>query len=178
MKNLSKKMIIIILTLFMFMGLVSCGSAKNVASDLCNFVNDNLADIQVKANETISQYNDYASSDEMKPDELLKLLQDSIIPTYQECIEQVEQLEPKTEEVKEIQTLYLDASRKQLAALEKIAEGIITQDAVKYEEARDLTTETESAFTRYYSQCKILATDNAVSLSGMENPVGVDQDEE
>lgn len=163
MKKLVKYIILSLSVVGLFSGLTACGKSDPVKDDLYTYL-EQMEEIQTLQQQAINEYNSYVNNSESDSQELYNALNDSIIPTYESYIEQLNAVAPETEEVQNVKAICVEGANKQLEALNKVLEAIGACDTNMLLEADTLIADSESIFADYENQLSTLASEHEISL--------------
>lgn len=163
MKKIVKYMILSFSVVGLLSGLSACGKSDPVKDDLYSYL-EQMEEIQTLQQQAINEYNSYVNDSESDSQELNTALSDSIIPTYESYIEQLNAVTPETEEVQSVMELCVNGANKQLEALNKVSEAIEACDSNMLLEADTLIADSESIFEDYEEQLSALASEHEISL--------------
>lgn len=167
MKKITKYMTTIFATVSLLACLGACGSAEPEADAVKEDLNSYLSQmetIQPVQQQAINEYNSYVNSADSDSQELLAALNDSIIPTYQSYLTQLNAVTADTSEVQAVKAVCVDGADKQLEALNKVVEAIDACDASMLSEADVLIADSENLFSDYETQLTSLASQHEINL--------------
>ncbi|KMJ59154.1 lipoprotein [Bacillus sp. LL01] len=124
-------------TLIFIMLLSACSNTDPVKDDLINYVNTELpsvADLEWEAIDSYSSVSGQNYTDDWTMHETLDTI---TLPAYEEFITKLENIRPKSEEVREIHEIYIEGSNAQLQGFKKIRVALELQDHDKIFEANE-----------------------------------------
>ena len=174
--KLVKRIVVSLSIVSLFACLTACGAqADPVKEDLYSYLSQ-MEEIQPVQQEAINTYNTYVNDPESDSQELLDAMNDTIIPSYQTYIDQLNAITPETEEVQAVKQVCVDGANKQYEALNKVVEAIEACDTNMLAEADTLIAESESIFSDYENQLSTLAAEHEISL--VSSRTGADSSEE
>lgn len=163
MKKIVKYIIMSLSVVGLVASLTACGKSDPVKDDLYTYL-EQMEEIQALQQQAINEYNSYVNDSESDSQELYAALNDSIIPTYETYIEQLNAVAPETEEVQNVKAICVDGANKQLEALNKVLKAIEACDTNMLLEADALIADSESIFADYENQLSTLASGHEISL--------------
>lgn len=160
---MKKRLFALLLVGVLLVLLTACGDSNPVTDDL-KFYMEDMNEIQSIHTDAIAAYNDYFSNEEATSDQLLKIMNSTVIPGFDDYIEKSGEIKPETEEVKEVKSIYDEYIGLQYDAMNMVAEAIANQDTGKLSEANDALSSANSKYSDYKGKVSVLATDNGISL--------------
>lgn len=168
MKKIVRYMITTVTAVSLLAGLSGCGGnavveEDAVKADLNSYLSQ-METIQPVQQQAINEYNSYVNSSDSDSQELLTALNDSIIPTYQSYLTQLNAVTADTAEVQTVKAVCVDGADKQLEALNKVVEAIDACDTSMLSEADVLIADSENIFGDYERQLKDLASQHEINL--------------
>ncbi len=108
-----------------------CGqnTAQNtIQDDLLNYINTDLPPLVEIEEEVMYTYEKVTGDNYTDDIVLYDALTEQIIPTYRKFVEQIEDIDPKTQEVKDLHELYIAAANTQFNAFTQMVAAIEQQD--------------------------------------------------
>ncbi|MBO5237555.1 MAG: hypothetical protein J6B50_02100 [Lachnospiraceae bacterium] len=175
MKRILKKLTVAIALTGLMLCMTACGKKDVVKDDLYTYLTE-MSSVQELQKTAINEYNSYVSATDADSQQLLDALNNSIIPTYEDYITKINAITPETVEVQALQTTCGDAAKKQLEALQKVAEAIEACDSDMLNDADKLITEAEAAFDDYEGQIEALASEHEITLVQESSDTGAVSD--
>lgn len=144
--------IIILIIVLMLTGCIN----KN-KRDLFNYVNAELPPVVEIENTALEKYNNLISNNDYTYSMFYSTLKDEIIPTYEDFLNQLMKISPKTKELKEIHSLYIEGAKYQLKALKLLQKGIEEKDNELLLKSSDLLKKSKEYMTKYKNKIVTLA---------------------
>lgn len=132
---LKKKFIILLVTLISLL-MAGCFSDP-VKDDLEEYVNEGILPLMSDEEEILSLYGSVTGNNYTDDYVLYETIQSDIIPKYQNFITAIEDIRPKTSEVRELHEIYIKASNDQYNAMIMILDAIEYQDHGVIKEANE-----------------------------------------
>ncbi|MBQ8914356.1 MAG: DUF3053 family protein [Lachnospiraceae bacterium] len=169
-----KKIYITLITVCMICLLAACGKKEEdekdnyaeIKADVIEFVNEELPAIEGDRNTAISIYNSYFTTEDVKIEQFSSDLQNTAIPTMETYMNNLNNIEVSTDEVKALKDLYVQSSQKQLDAMNKVAASINEQNPDYLTEADSLIAESENLLLQYQTQLRTIALDAGITING------------
>ena len=131
-----------LLTIIFILGLVGC-SKNTVQDDLLNYINVEMPKVSELEGKVLKDYESVTGTNYRSDDETYEVIKFSVIPNYRIFNDKLEQISPKTKEVRELHEIYVKAANIQYnafvqasAALEKRDSNLVSEVNVKLDEAR------------------------------------------
>lgn len=156
----------LLLAIMMFC-LTGCGKDK-IKDDLYSFLSEELPAVQEKQVEAVNTYNEYFSAEDMDSAQLLTLLNDTILPEYEEYMTELNAIEVSTDEVKTIKEKYVESAQYQYDAMKTVKDAIENADSDKLTEANDLLEKAKTSLNEYNTQVVELAEAHNITIQGLE----------
>lgn len=144
-----RKSVILLMTLLFFTFLTACGEDP-VQSDLLNYVNNELSKLQKTESDISNKINGVIGTNYKNDEITYETLDKEIIPKYKKFLGQVEGVEPKTPEVKQVHELYIDSVHQEYNALVQLMSAIENNDSnltVESNEKINLSAKKSREFT-------------------------------
>lgn len=137
-----------------------CGSSKEVSqSELKDYIRA-LAAVQKIQRKAVDEYNQYVNEDGLPDSSVLSVLNDSILPTYEEYVREVCNLAPENEVLKDVHEQCIKASETQRDALYSVRDALehgsdeeLEQALESVNVAREMFNEYESSISKIASSC-------------------------
>ncbi|MBR1816645.1 MAG: hypothetical protein IJ763_08090 [Lachnospiraceae bacterium] len=169
-----KKFYIMLITLCTICSLAACGKKDEekkdeyaeIKADVIEFVNTELPAIEGDRNTAVSIYNSYFASDDVNIEQFSSDLQNTAIPTMETYMNNLNNIEVSTDEVKNLKDLYVQSAQKQLDAMNMVATSINEQDPDYLTQADSLIDESESLLLQYQTQLRTIALDAGITING------------
>jgi hypothetical protein len=126
---LSGKTKIIILTITLALGFISAGCATDkVAVDLTNYLNQGVLNIAELEQKSLARYASVTGSNYKNDETTYEALRDYVIPLYKRFIRGLRALEPETEEVRNLNRIYIDGADSLLEGFKLVMIAVETRD--------------------------------------------------
>ena len=122
------KIITLIVTLALTCVSAGCATDK-VATDLTNYVNQGVLNIAELEEKSLARYASETGSNYKDDQTTLEALRDYVIPLYRRFIRGLRALQPETQEVKELNRIYIDGADSLLEGFKLVMLAIEKQDA-------------------------------------------------
>ena len=154
MKKTLKKLASVLLAACLMLGLVACGNP--VKKDIVNYFDKELGAYEKEMNDTLDSYNALiAKSATITQEELVKGLNEDLIPKYEDLYEKISKIKPETEEVQKFHDTYVEALKLNVDGMKKVSEAVEKTDQSLMAEAQKIATEAQNKM----NECKEIAQD-------------------
>ncbi len=174
MKKVIRLAAVMALGTMMLVGLCGCGKKTDpVKEDLYQYLSQ-MSTVQKLQQDAISKYNSSVATQDSRV--LYDDLKNTILPGYNDYITQLEAVTTSTDEMGAVKQACVDASKKQLEALEEVKVAIEETDNEKLAAADATITEAQTMFDDYYAQMSTLANAHGVTLSNVNDGTSTDGD--
>lgn len=127
---------------------IGCTSKDPIREDLINYINNELLPIANLEKEAAEAYESVTGSNYKDDIQLYNTVNEVVIPKYREFVEKLEAIQPKTEEIRKLHELYIEAANIQfnafnliLSAVENQDRNLVVQANEKLEQGRKLLRE-------------------------------------
>lgn len=157
-----KHALYIVVAILCFCVFSSCGQDV-VQKDLLNYIN-NIKSISHLEKEAITAYQGVAGLNYKNDKEVLATLKSTVIPKYSEFISKLSKIDIKTEEVMNLNKKYIESTKKQLEALNIIADGMEKQDASLINKANLKLNEAKLGIQDYNDKLQALAKEHKIEI--------------
>ena len=157
-----KKVYLLVVCVVIVFLINGCGSDNLVQKDLLNYINVELPKVAEIENKVVSGYD--AVSGENYTDDLTmyNALKDEILGDSLELIEKTESIEIKTEDVKDVHEIYIEAINMQHQAFTKILAAVEAQDIDKVTEANKLLSDARKRMREFSTELIALQKENNI----------------
>ena len=137
-KSLAGKNKIIALIFALALACVSGGCATDkVALDLTNYLNQGVLNIAELEEKSLARYASVTGSNYKNDQTTYEALRDYVIPLYKRFIRGLRALQPETQEVRDLNRIYIDGADSLLEGFKLVLLAIETQDASLIRPAND-----------------------------------------
>ncbi len=160
-----KKIIsMIIVFCFLMSCMTGCGKDNEIKVDLQKYISD-LALIQGEHDLAVNTYNSYFSGQSNDPKVLLQLLNDTIIPTYDEYLISLDAVVPVTEEVKALKDKYVDVINTEYEAMKIVDQTLTDMKTDSLSEANTKLADAAALYEEYKKALSDLAIENDIVIT-------------
>jgi len=142
--------------------LAGCGS-NPVQDDLIHYINEEVLPLADEENAITGAY-ESVTGENYVDDESLYAELETLIPKYRDYVAKIEEINPETDEVKELHELYIAASNKQYNAMVQISAALENQDVNLVSEANGKLDEARSGMREYRNRLEALAKEHDVEF--------------
>ncbi len=168
-----KKTYIAVLTLVLACALAGCGKkeeaedqAKDVKTDVIEFVNEELPAAKTERDSAIATYNAYfAEGSEQDLNAFKASLHDSAIPAMENCIAAINAIEVDTDEVSDLKNVYLQSVQKEYEAMKMVESAIDGQNADYLTQADGLISEAATLMSDYQTKLQTIANEQGIVVN-------------
>ncbi|WEK54231.1 MAG: hypothetical protein P0Y55_16990 [Candidatus Cohnella colombiensis] len=126
----------VLLSLFVLILLSACGNDP-IKDDLLNYINNEVAPLGDEEDKLLTAYSNVTGDNYESDEDLYYALDEDIIPRYYKFITKLENIRPKTAEVKELHEIYVAAANNQYNAMTQVLAALEGQDYNLIAEAND-----------------------------------------
>ena len=138
----------------------------DVKSDVIEFVNEELPAVKADHDSAIATYNAYfAEGNEQDLNAYKASLQESAIPTMENCIAAINGIEVETEEVRELKNVYLQSIQKEYEAMKMVVSAIDGQNADYLTQADSLISEAATLMGDYQTKLQTIAGEQGIVVN-------------
>lgn len=133
-----------------------------VQEDLLNYVNEEMTvafELETTAITAYDQVSGLNYSDDLT---MYETLISTVIPTYNEFVKELNNVQIETSELKEVHELYIEAADLQYNAFVIIVRALETQDMLLVEEANAMLEEARALIREYLNKWNALAEEHNV----------------
>ncbi|KGG81336.1 hypothetical protein Y919_00860 [Caloranaerobacter azorensis H53214] len=148
-----KRFSVIILTFILML----TGCVNQNKKDLFNYINAELPPVVEMENDALEKYNNLISNNNYTYDTFYTALKNEIIPTYEDFLNKLTKISPKTEDLKEIHNLYIEGAKYQLKALKLLQKGIEEKDNELLLKSSEFLKKSKKYMTEYKNKIVTLA---------------------
>jgi hypothetical protein len=117
------------------------GCTSPVKDDLLDYINVKLPLITGLENEALNRFDDLVAKPDYTYEELYNLLITHTIPIYSRFLQELKNINPKTNEVKEAHNYYRLGAERQLEAFIALKEGLEEKDKKKLDSVNNILDE-------------------------------------
>ncbi|SHH81432.1 hypothetical protein SAMN02745135_02246 [Caloranaerobacter azorensis DSM 13643] len=148
-----KRFSVIILTFILML----TGCVNQNKKDLFNYINAELPPVVEMENDALEKYNNLISNNNYTYDTFYTALKNEIIPTYEDFLNKLTKISPKTKDLKEIHNLYIEGAKYQLKALKLLQKGIEEKDNELLLKSSEFLKKSKKYMTEYKNKIVTLA---------------------
>ncbi len=167
-----KRFCALMLAFLMVFSLAGCKSDSSkevkdpVQEDLIKYVETDLPTIKGNEALAVERYNEVSAGiADMKRKDIASAFNDEIIPTYTAFVKDLEALSPATEEVKALQSTYLDGAKDQLEGMVELNDAITSNDSEAAKAANDLITQGKTKIEQHRTDIVTLANEHNINVT-------------
>ena len=139
-------------------------SGSEVQAEVISFVGEKLPAIAAERDKAIEVYNK-ALADKLKSEEMLLNLKDSAMPALQSYINELDAIEIKSAEVKELKDLTRQSVEKQYSAMNMIVTAIEDSNPDYLSQAQNLIDEAYETLDKYNDRLKSICSEQGIQLT-------------
>ncbi|QFT90903.1 hypothetical protein FIU87_19845 [Bacillus sp. THAF10] len=159
-----RRLLWLLLPLCLVLVALSACTSDPIQEDLLTYVNEDLQSVSEMELEAIDSY-DSVSGDNYTDDWTMYETIDSItIPAYEEFIAKLEDIKPKTEELRAIHNLYIEGSNAQMQGFKMILVAIDLQSHDKIFEANEKLDEGRTKIRQFQIELEDLMEEHEVEF--------------
>lgn len=170
---MKKRLYIIGVTAALACAMVGCGKKEttedtgvSVRDDVIEFVNVELPAAKADHDSAIAAYNAYFADGSNQDLAAYKdTLQNTAIPTMENCITTISGLETATDEVKTLKDTYLQSVQKEYEAMKMVVSAIDGENADYLTQADSLISEAASLMNDYQTQLQTIANEQGIVVN-------------
>jgi hypothetical protein len=159
-----KKLLSICLLFTVLFSFTGCSEDK-VQKDLLNYINKEMKPLAKVEEQIIAEYESETGDNYTDDESLYNALNDSIIPQYNDFIEQIEAITPETPEVTKVHNVYIDAANTQAAAFVQALGALENQDLDAMSEVNEKLSKARAGMRDYSLQLEELAKEHNVEFT-------------
>jgi hypothetical protein len=164
---------IITLIFALALACISAGCAtEKVAVDLTTYVNQGVMNITELEQKSLTRYASVTGSNYKNDQTTYEALRDYVIPLYKRFIRGLRALQPETEEVRNLNRIYIDGADTMLEGFKLILLAIETQDASLIRPANDYLEKGRLDNERWRKELIALSEKYDVKIVGTEETSG------
>lgn len=141
------------------------GCSDPVQEDLLTYVNEDLKDLADLENEAIAEYESVTGDNYVDDYTTYVHIEDVVMPMYKDFLDQLEEVDPATAEVREIHELYIEAVNMQNNAFIKILAALDQQDYEMIADANEMLADGRAGIRKYTNELERLADEHNVELT-------------
>lgn len=161
MKSKAIAVLVFLLSLF-----ILAGCAKDpIQDDLMNYLNNDISKISSMEEDAAAAYASVTGNNYTDDQTMYDTLNSKVIPKYNELINKVSAIAPKTKEVQEIHKIYVNAAKTQMDGFKKILTALEKQDAGMIEDANKDLQKASSGMADYQAKLKELGSKHNVTVT-------------
>ena len=153
----------IFLGLILSIGLSGCSDP--VKDDLLNYINEDLKELGVLEEEALAEYASVTGDNYVDDLTTYTHIEEVVIPLYSDFLEQLEEIDPETGEVKEVHEQYIKAGNPQNNAFIKILAALEEQNYDLVAEANEMLAEGRTEIRSFKKDLGKLAKEHNVKLT-------------
>ncbi|MGR9049157.1 hypothetical protein ACQ4XT_11060 [Halobacillus faecis] len=134
------------------------------------YVNEDLEPVGKLEAEAITKLESVWGENYTDDATLSSALEEEIIPTYTEAVQELKSIDPEPEELKELHQQYISGAESQLSGFETALEAIKVQDASMIEEANQLVMQGQAEIDDYKQNMQDLSKEHDIdyAVEGLE----------
>jgi len=142
--------------------LCSCTKKDPIKTEFFNYINVDLEEIKTNEIESINLFDSIVSQDDYSYKELLASLDETIIPKYSKFLSDLENFEFETDEIENLNNIYIEGAKLQLKAFESLKTGIEEREQQSLDLALDYIEKSKVFMDSFQEQAIKLATDHDI----------------
>lgn len=132
--------------------IVACNTKNPVTEEIVSYINGDLKQLSEEEVRLNQAYESVTGNNSVDDETTYNKLSDEIIPGYVEYIKKVEAVNIKSQELKDVHEIYIEAINIQHSALTIILSGLENGDYDKIDEANTKLTEARKMMRDYQSE--------------------------
>jgi len=167
MKTFKRNIILTAITLIIVFAsyfLLRLSGDTAAQNDLLDYINNKIPKAHKLERQALDYYESVTGVNRVNDETLLRKLNTDIIPTYQEFINELAAIKPKTDKVKNINKLYIDAANAQYDAFMSMRDALKTRDAQGLKAAQHKLIESQPLFEKMRTRLAVLAQKENVRI--------------
>lgn len=161
---MKRRLVCIAMIILVSLLLLGCEQQNPVQDDLLNYLNDELAPLADTETEIIDSYDSVMGLNYTSDEEAYNVLTEDVMPKYREFALELEEIQPTTQEVREIHDLYIAAVNKQYNAIVQMIAALEHQDTNLVVEANEKLDEGRAGIRDYRNKLHALAAEHHVEI--------------
>ncbi len=135
-----------------------------VQEDLLNYLNNEIAPLAETETQIIDSYDSVVGENYTSDEELYRVLSEDVMPKYRDFSAKLEEIQPQTQEVREVHELYITAVNKQYNAIVQMIAALENQDMNLIVEANEKLSEGRSDIRSFNNSLETLAAEHDVEI--------------
>ncbi|MBT2733859.1 hypothetical protein J7E66_03715 [Bacillus sp. ISL-7] len=144
--------------------LLSGCSNDPVQDDLLNYVNKEMKEAGKLERAAVSAYEGVSGTNYQDDQTMYDVLNNDVIPNYNEFIKALDSVKIKTDEVREIHEIYIEGADIQFKAFAIIKQALEEQDANLIQKANDMLADARKHIRNYQTKLDKLAKEHDVDI--------------
>ncbi|MFP5107068.1 hypothetical protein ACSU6B_09885 [Neobacillus sp. C211] len=144
--------------------LLSGCSNDPVQDDLLNYVNKEMKEAGKLERAAVSAYEGVSGTNYQDDQTMYDVLNNDVIPNYNEFIKALDSVKIKTDEVREIHEIYIEGADIQFKAFAIIKQALEEQDANLIQKANDMLADARKHIRNYQTKLDKLAKEHDVNI--------------
>ncbi|WP_147534772.1 hypothetical protein [Bacillus marasmi] len=151
--------------LFLIAFVLLSGCLKDpIQEDILNYVNSELSQAHKLEKKAVTAYESVTGANFTNDQALYDALQNEVIPTYKQFLQELKAVKIETEELEKIHDIYIKAAETQLEAFEVIIQALENQNPVLINQANDMLEQGRNQISDYQKKLDNLAQEHNVNL--------------
>lgn len=160
---MKRYMVFLVTVIFALLFLVGCGQDP-VQKDLIDYMNNKLAPLAETEAQIADSYDSVIGENYTSDEETYKVLTEDVMPKYRDFVLKLEEIQPQTQEVREVHELYVTAVNKQYNAIVQMIAAIEHQDTNLVVEANQKLDEGRKGIRDFHAKLQVLAAKHNVEI--------------
>ncbi|MGF6952712.1 hypothetical protein QF028_005217 [Neobacillus sp. B4I6] len=144
--------------------LLSGCSNDPVQDDLLNYVNKEMKEAGKLERAAVSAYEGVSGTNYQDDQTMYDVLNNDVIPNYNEFIKALDSVKIETDEVREIHEIYIEGADIQFKAFAIIKQALEEQDANLIQKANDMLADARKHIRNYQTKLDKLAKEHDVDI--------------
>lgn len=161
---MKRRLICIVMVIAVSLLLLGCEQQDPVQDDLMNYLNNDLPPLAETETEIANSYDSVVGVNYTSDEETYRVLTEDVMPKYRDFALKLEEIQPQTQEVREIHDLYIAAVNKQYNAIVQMIAALEHQDTNLVVEANEKLDEGRAGIRDYRNKLHALAAEHHVEI--------------
>lgn len=158
-----KLLSVLLLILLLLTGSTSCLLKPSVEKDLSNYVRNELPTVFDLESRAVDAYSSVSGTNYTNDQNMYNKMKSSVIPDYTKFVNKLENIKPKTTQVKNVHAIYLSAAKTQLKAFNEIVTALEKQDINLINQANTKLSAARDGISEFKTKLESLCNENHVN---------------
>ncbi|MCY6369074.1 hypothetical protein [Clostridium ganghwense] len=158
----SEVLLLISIIIFMFIGCKKAPAQDPVKNDLMNYISS-VSEVFVLEENVLKEYRKVVGENYKEEDTHI-IIKKIVIPKYTEFVQTLDNIKPKTDEVKQLHEIYKKAAYIRLEAFRQMEEGFEKKEGTLVKETDKKLDEAQNSINKYRDQLTELAEKHKIKI--------------